>query len=135
MKTPEEARRVLAEIRGKSMSFDEAARRYSLSPDAKVGGDLGYFGKGTMPQVFDQACFALAPGQVSEVVASEYGFHLFKVLDKRPAEKRSLEKARAEIDRILLRKKQEEAQKAAVQALRAKANVKVDEAALAQVPL
>jgi peptidyl-prolyl cis-trans isomerase C len=135
VKTPEEARRILGEIRSKGMSFDEAARRYSLSPDAKVGGDLGYFGKGMMPQVFDQACFALAPGQVSEVVASEYGFHLFKVLDKRPAEKRSLEKARAEVDRILLRKKREEAQKAAVQALRAKAHVKIDEAALAQVPL
>ena len=135
VKTQEEAKRILAEIRGKGMSFDEAARRYSLSPDAKLGGDLGYFRKGVMPPVFDQACFALAPGQVSEVVASEYGYHLFKLLEKKPAEKRSLERVRGEVEKILLRRKQEEAQKAALQALRAKANIRIDEPALEQVRL
>ena len=133
VKTLEEARRILNEIRSKGMGFDEAARRYSLSPDAKVGGDLGFFRKGVMPQVFDQACFSLAAGQISEVVTSDYGFHLFKVLDKRPAEKRSLDRAWAEVEKKLLRHKQEEAQKAALQALRAKANIKIDEAALEQV--
>ncbi len=130
VKTSEEARRILNEIRSKGMGFDEAARRYSLSPDAKVGGDLGYFRKGVMPRVFDQSCFSLAAGQVSEVVASDYGFHLFKVLERRPAEKRSLDRARVEVERVLLRRKQEEAQKSALKALRAKANIKIDEAAL-----
>lgn len=118
VKSAEEARRILGKIH-EGMSFDDAARRWSLSPDAKVGGDLGSFKRGVMPPVFDQTCFALGSGKVSEVVASDYGYHLFKVLDRRPAEVRSLARARGDIERILLQKKREEAQKRALLELRA----------------
>lgn len=118
VKTPEEARRIAAKVRD-GMTFEEAARRWSLTPDAKLGGDLGFFKKGVMPPAFDQACFALGVRQVSDVVASDYGFHLFKLLDRRPAEARSLQKARGEIERLLLQKKREEAQRRAVLELRA----------------
>jgi peptidyl-prolyl cis-trans isomerase C/foldase protein PrsA len=135
VKSMDEARRVQNELRNKGMSFDEAARRYSLSPDAKVGGDLGWFRKGVMPAAFDQACSQLAPGRVSEIVPSEYGFHIFKLLDKRPAAMRSLDSARSDVERALVRRKREEAQKARMGELREKSAVKIDEAALAQVPL
>lgn len=113
-----EARRILFKIR-EGMSFDEAARRWSLSPDAKVGGDLGFFKKGIMPPVFDQACFALQKNQVSEVVASEYGYHLFKVLDRKPAEVRPLQKVRGEVEKLLWQRKRAEAQERALVELRA----------------
>ena len=61
------------------------ARKHSLSPDAKQGGDLGWFERGAMPPIFEQVCFALPEGKVSDVVASSYGFHLFKVIGRRPA--------------------------------------------------
>jgi peptidyl-prolyl cis-trans isomerase C len=118
VKSQEEARRVLAKIR-EGMSFDEAARRWSLSPDAKVGGDLGFFKRGMMPPVFDQTCFNLQPRQVSEVVSSEYGYHLFKVLDRRPAEQRPLQKVRGEVERLLLQMKREAAQQRTLLELRA----------------
>ena len=88
-----------------------------------------------MPQVFDQQCFTLGAGRTSEVVESEYGFHLFKVLDKRPAESPSLEKVRAEVEKALMRKKQEEAQKAKVRELRETAQIQVDEAAVGKALL
>lgn len=128
-RTQEEARRVLAELR-RGMRFDDAARRFSLSPDAKVGGDLGWFARGTMPEVFDQTCFSLPVGRMSEVVASDYGFHIFKVIDKRSAGRRSLESVRGDIEAKLLRLKQEEAQRTALESLRAKAEIRIDEAAL-----
>lgn len=131
-KTQEDARRVLAELR-KGMRFDEAARRYSLSPDGKVGGDLGWFARGTMPPEFDQACFSLPVGRMSEVVASEYGFHVFKVLDKRSSGRRSLEAVRGDIEAKLLRLKQEEAQQKAIEELRGKAAVTIDETVLASM--
>lgn len=119
VKSEGEARRILSKIRFEGMSFDEAARRWSLSPDAKVGGDLGFFKKGVMPPVFDQACFALQKNQVSEVVASEYGFHLFKVLDRKSAEPMPLSRVRGEVEKLLWQKKRETAQRRAVLELRA----------------
>ncbi|MGC4122800.1 MAG: peptidyl-prolyl cis-trans isomerase [Myxococcales bacterium] len=119
VKSAEEARRILNKIRGEGLSFDEAARRWSLSPDAKVGGDLGFFKKGVMPAIFDQTCFSLQKGQVSEVVASEYGFHLFKALDRKAAEPLALAKVRSEVEKLLWQKKREAAQRRAVLELRA----------------
>jgi len=118
VKTPQDAQRILQKIR-EGMSFDEAARRFSLSPDAKVGGDLGFFKKGVMPPAFEQTCFALQNGKVSEVVGSEYGYHLFKLLDRKGAEQRPLAKVRGEVEKLLLQKKREDAQKKALAELRA----------------
>ncbi len=119
VKSAAEARRILARIRYEGMSFDEAARRWSLSPDAKVGGDLGFFKRGVMPPAFDQTCFALQKSQVSDVVASEYGFHLFKVLDRKAAEPMPLSKVRGEVEKLLWKKRREAAQRRAVLELRA----------------
>jgi parvulin-like peptidyl-prolyl isomerase len=130
----EAARKVQNELR-QGLDFDTAARRFSLSPDARVGGDLGYFKRGVMPEVFDRICFNLQPGKVSEIASSEYGFHLFKVLDKRPAAPRQLEQVRGEVEKRLLRSKQEIAQRERLQQLRQRANVQIDEAALAAVPI
>ena len=134
VKTLDEARNVQQELR-KGMDFSEGARRFSLSPDAKVGGDLGFFRRGVMPAVFDKVCFALAAGRVSEITSSEYGFHLFKLLERRPAQKRSLEAVRPEIERQLLRRKHAEAQQRRIEKLRETAKIQIDEAALARTPL
>ena len=82
VKTEEEAKLIAREIRG-GMSFEDAAMKYSRSPEGKSGGDLGFFTRGVMPAVFDDVCFNQGIGQVSGAVASNYGFHLFKVLEKR----------------------------------------------------
>lgn len=66
-------------------NFAALAQQYSISPDARQGGDIGYFSRGTFPPIFDEVCFSLPSGSVSDVVKSEYGFQIFKVIDHRPA--------------------------------------------------
>ena len=81
----------------KGANFAQLALEYSLTPDGKDGGDLGYIPRGSFPAVFDQVCFRLPVGAMSDVVKSEYGYHLFKVLDRRPGQVIPLQEARPRI--------------------------------------
>lgn len=133
VKTREEALKLRDEIRRAPQRFGEVARRASISPEGKNGGDLGYFGRGSgMPEVFD-TCFRLPLNAVSEVVPSPYGFHVFKVVDRKPASRRALAEARPEIQQKLLREKRARAQEEYLSGLRAKAKIQIDENALAAV--
>ena len=125
----EDARRVLAQLRA-GKKFADLARRYSLSADAKVGGDLGFFERGVMPPQFDEVAFRLGVGQVSEVVSTDYGFHVFKVTERRPGRQKSFAEARREVERRLLADKRRQAQEAYVKDLRAKAQLWVNEPVL-----
>lgn len=128
----DEAKRVQAQLwQGKK--FQDLARRYSLSPDARVGGDLGFFARGTMPPAFDEVVFKLSVGGTSEVVSTEYGFHLFRVLEKKPARKQEFIEVRGNIEDRLLQSLRADAQKAYVAALRAKATVVINDESLVLV--
>ncbi len=128
----DEARRVQQQLwQGKK--FPDLARRYSLSPDARVGGDLGFFARGTMPPAFDEVVFKLSVGGTSEVVSTEYGFHLFRVVEKKPARKRELTEVRGVIEEKLLAGLRSEAQKTYVAELRRKATVLINDEVLQSV--
>lgn len=129
----DDAKKIQAQLRA-GKKFSDLARKYSLSADAKVGGDLGFFPRGQMPATFDQVCFSLKKGEVSEVVASPYGYHLFKLLEKRAAGQVPLNDVRPRVEARLRKDKVEAAQKAALEELRQKASVHIDEKALAAVP-
>jgi len=105
-------------------AFADVAREISLSPDADHGGDLGYFARGQMPPEFDEVVFSLPRGQLSDVVASPYGFHLFLVNDRRPGRVRSDEELRADVRTALLAGKREEAFRAWLADARARARIK-----------
>jgi peptidyl-prolyl cis-trans isomerase C len=120
-----EGQRVLGLVR-QGMSMAEAAQRFSQSPDAEQGGDLGFFGRGEMPVEFDQAVFALPAGRISELVRSEYGYHIFQVEERRPASRLTLPQVRGEIAAGLRESKEEQAYQEWLLALRDQAVIEVD---------
>lgn len=76
----EKIRRVILD--GKD--FGEAAKEYSECGSGPGGGDLGYIPKGYMPQEFDKVAFTLKKDEISEVVQTEFGYHIIKVFDRKP---------------------------------------------------
>lgn len=132
VKSLEEARRIQSLLR-QGKKFPDLARKYSLSADARVGGDLGFFPRGQMPPAFDEVAFKLAVGQVSDVVTTDYGFHLFKVLERRPAQKRELIDVRAAVESKLLKLKRAQAERTHLAQLRQQATIIINEPVLQTV--
>jgi peptidyl-prolyl cis-trans isomerase D len=78
--------------------FAELARKNSEDEaSAKNGGDLDYFGKGRMVPEFDAAVFAMQPGQISDLVKTQYGYHIIKLVDKKPATTRPYPQVRQQL--------------------------------------
>jgi peptidyl-prolyl cis-trans isomerase D len=96
--------------------FAALAKQYSEdeSNNAK-GGDLDYFGRGSMVPEFEQAAFAMKPGEISnEPVKTSFGFHIIKIVDHRPATTKPLAELRAEIeDQLKSQKAQQQAEQVA----------------------
>jgi peptidyl-prolyl cis-trans isomerase D len=105
-----QAEDVLAKIKG---GADLAALATKLSEDetsAVKGGDLGFFGKGDMVKEFEDSAFTLKPGETSDLVKTQHGYHIIRVTDKKPASTRTLDDVRVQIEENI---KSERAQKEA----------------------
>jgi len=91
--------------------FAELAKKNSEDEaSAKNGGDLDYFGKGRMVPEFDAAVFAMQPGQISDLVKTQYGYHIIKLIDKKPATTRPLAQVRQQLnDQLAYQKAQAQA--------------------------
>jgi peptidyl-prolyl cis-trans isomerase D len=83
-------------------NFATLATEFSEDEGSKAqGGDLDYFGRGAMVKEFEDAAWALQPGDVSELVKTNFGFHIIKLIDRRPAVTRSLDEVRTQIEDAL----------------------------------
>jgi peptidyl-prolyl cis-trans isomerase C len=130
--TSEEAMHILDQIRTKKITFEAAAQRYSTAPDAEQGGDLGWFTKGDMPDVFD-VCFDLEKGIISDVVPSDYGFHIFQILDRREAHPDTFESARDRLEEEMVRERQDEAYQKLIAEMKMETPVKIVDSGVAHV--
>jgi len=110
--------------------FAELARRYSQDTSKDQGGDLGYFGRGAMVPPFEEAAFALQPGQISPVVTSQFGYHVIKVEDRRQQE---LGNQKEQFRQFLVGRSQQLAAKHFVDSLTAASALKVEGGAPQQV--
>ncbi|HEY4564321.1 MAG TPA: peptidyl-prolyl cis-trans isomerase [Thermoanaerobaculia bacterium] len=122
-KAAEEARRQIAA----GIPFEEVSRRLSRGPRADGGGYQGELARGDLPPSFADLIFALKPGEVSPVVPADYGFHLFQVTAREPAEVVPLAAARGEILGKLRRQRADQLLRSLVQEARSHYNVRVYE--------
>jgi parvulin-like peptidyl-prolyl isomerase len=120
-----------AELRRKAMTganFSALARESSDDPATRQrGGDLGTFNRNSHARAFDEAAFALKPGSISEVVQTEFGFHIIKVFKREPARRQTLAEATPEIRRRLLGKLEADKLTAWLKDARRKAIVRINE--------
>jgi len=93
------AEQLLAQLQKSPAQFAELAKKNSDDPgSAANGGDLDFFGRGAMVKAFDDAVFALKPGQLSGVVESDYGFHIIQLTAVRGGQPQPFEAVRAQIE-------------------------------------
>jgi len=121
----EEARKVMELLQAANADFASIAREKSTAPEAEKGGDLGYFAQGEMPADFN-VVFGLTKGGISGIVKSPYGYHIFKLEDRRPAGKISLENASKEINEKLRRAKEDSRYKQWFKELRSRTKFEVN---------
>lgn len=103
--------------------FAGLARQFSADGSAQQGGDLGFFGRGRMVAPFEEAAFALQPGQISPVVESPFGLHVIKVEEKRQQE---MGEQKEGFRRYLIQRSQQDATKKYFDSLTAAAQVQVE---------
>lgn len=93
------AEALLEQVRKAPAQFAELAKKNSDDPgSAERGGDLDFFGRGGMVKPFDDAVFAMKSGEISNVVETDFGFHIIQLTGQRGGEKKSFEAVRAEIE-------------------------------------
>lgn len=126
--TAKEALSKIKDIRKKAVTgedFAELAKKNSEGPTSVKGGDLGFFSKGMMVQPFDTAAFALEPNEISEVVKTEFGYHIIKLIEKKPAGVTPFAEMEDKINQYLSQIQLDQAQIQYSKDLREKATVEV----------
>lgn len=103
--------------------FAELAKANSDCPSAANGGDLGFFPRGKTTAPFDKAAFELEVEQISDVVETEYGFHIIKLTDHKDAGVVSFEQAKDDIIKQIIQQKQAELVEDYIKSLKTKANI------------
>jgi peptidyl-prolyl cis-trans isomerase C len=106
--------------------FAALAKQHSQDPgSAQNGGDLGFFQQGQMVGPFNEVAFKLAPGQVSDLVETEFGFHIIKVAEKQVARAIPLDEVRPRLEQYLERMNREQQTDAFVDGLKSKGKIEI----------
>ena len=122
-KTKAEA--ILKDLKG-GKDFAATAKENSQDPGSAVnGGDLGFFEKGQMVPPFEQAAFALNAGDMSDLVETQFGYHIIKVAEKQTQRVVPLDEAKPQIEQYLSQQSRQAETQAFVDALKAKAKIEI----------
>ena len=105
--------------------FAELAKEFSEGPSKDNGGDLGCFGRGQMVPPFEEAAFALGEGEISDVVETQFGYHIIKLTGRKPERQIPFEEVEGQIRQSLLDQKINTEVNAWIADLRANATVDI----------
>jgi peptidyl-prolyl cis-trans isomerase C len=105
--------------------FAKLAQEHSQDGSAAQGGDLNYFPRGQMVPEFDKVAFELKPGQISGVVQTQFGYHIIKVTDRKPARTVPYEEASAQIKQFLTEQKKQQRADNFIAGLKKKSKIEV----------
>ncbi len=129
LETEEEAQDVLEQLKAGG-DFNEIAIEKSSGPSATQGGDLEYLTKGTIIPEIEEVVFALEVEELSEVIKTDFGFHILKITEKKPETVKTLEEVKEDIIQTLLPDKQKEAFENLLEELKSKSEIEINEEAL-----
>jgi peptidyl-prolyl cis-trans isomerase C len=129
LESEEEAQDILEQLKAGG-DFSEIAKETSTGPSAAQGGDLGYLTKGTIIPEIEEVVFALEVEELSEVVKTDFGFHILKITEKKPETVKTLEEVKEDIIQTLLPAKQKESFENLLEELKGKVEIEIDEEAL-----
>ena len=105
--------------------FAKVAREVSDCPSKVNGGDLNFLEKGRTVPAFDKVVFSMKPGQTSDIVETEFGYHIIRVTERKAAAKVSFDEAKRRIEQHLKNEKINQQFPPFVEMLRSKADVKI----------
>ena len=114
----EQAAEIRSKLESGELSFEDAAKQYSSCPSKAQGGDLGEFGHGQMVPEFEEACAAMEPGELSNPVKTQFGWHLIRLNKKEDGGTVSFADAKEEIRQALLTEKQQAAYQSRINQLK-----------------
>jgi len=106
VQTREEAEMILNRL-AKGEDMGKLAEKYSITPEAKAGGIMGWVAKGQLEETIEDAVFSLPSGKRSDILKSPYGYHIFEVMDVRSEGHKSLPEVMKEIETRLTLQKRE----------------------------
>ena len=126
LESEEEAQDILEQLKAGG-DFSEIAIEKSAGPSAAQGGDLGYLTKGTIIPEIEEVVFALELEELSEVIKTDFGFHILKITEEKPESVKTLEEVKEEIIQTLLPTKQNKAFENLLEELKGKAEIEINE--------
>ena len=121
-KAKEKAEAILKKVKA-GEDFAALAKKESTCPSSAQGGDLGFFTKGQMVAPFEKAAFALKPGEISDVVETQFGYHIIKVTEKKSGEAAKFDETKERIKEYLKGQKIQKAIAEYIATLRSNAKV------------